>query len=96
MVSSMFVMAFLMGASPIQSDSISFKRGIKPIFNNNCIKCHYKNSSLPNILEYKVAKELTSELREAMTSLKMPHKSNTLTASERDKVIMWIDQGAKE
>lgn len=76
-------------------DYISFKADIRPVFKNRCIQCHSARSSLPNIIEYDVAKSLKYEIKEKVSTRKMPYFGQ-MTESERELIINWVNQGAKE
>lgn len=74
---------------------ISYTTQVKPILINNCTSsnCHDGNS-LPSLSEYIVAKDASSQIRDAVFRGIMP-KNAVLSSSEKSSIICWIDNGSK-
>ena len=79
----------------VSQDLTSFKRDIQPILESRCTRCHNPKSGLPQITQYPVAYENRYKIRNKVKTRQMPYFGR-MTESERDLIIMWVDQGAKE
>jgi len=88
----LIVMLLLMPLASQADTLISFKRDIKPIFSKRCVNCHTGSNALPNILDKDVAVSLRYEIKNKVLSKKMPLYGQ-MTASEREMVVNWVNQG---
>lgn len=82
-------------ASLVFDSGITYRGDARPIFRKKCAACHNGNNALPNLLVYETAYSLRQEIKERVQTNEMPHIGR-LSASEKDRIILWIDSGAKE
>jgi uncharacterized membrane protein len=74
---------------------ITFTQHIRPIFASKCAKCHNATTSLGNWLDYDEAFEKRQVIRNRVLSRSMPHFTNSsMTESQRDLIVDWVDTGA--
>lgn len=79
----------------VKNDVVSFKRDVRPVVKNRCMQCHNAKSNLPDITDYDVAAGLGPEIKKKMLTREMPYFGG-MTESERDLIILWVDQGVNE
>lgn len=78
-------------------EEVSFVKDVKPIVQSRCATCHYDGGKLLNLLQYSVAKENGSKIRDNMISGKMPLRNLTgISDMERYVLRRWVDKGMKE
>src|SRR5271167_3408906 len=87
---------------------VTYSRDVAPIFFQRCTACHHPNDIAPmSLMDYKSARPWAQAIRQAVLLKKMPpwfadrsigHFANdpSLTDSERQSIVDWVDQGAKE
>ena len=90
------------------SAEITYSRDIAPILYQHCTACHHPNDIAPmSLMDYKSARPWAQAIRQAVLLKKMPpwfadrsigHFANdpTLTDAERQAIVAWVEQGAKE
>lgn len=79
----------------VKETKITFTNDVFPINSSRCVQCHNKNSVLPDVTDYETAYDLRNEIKYKLETKKMPYFGK-MTASERDTVLKWIEQGAKK
>ncbi len=74
---------------------ISYSSKVKSIFVNNCTAsgCH-DGVDLSSLSDYLVARDASQQIRTAVKNGVMPRNSS-LSASDKDAIICWIDNGSK-
>ncbi|HLJ46383.1 MAG TPA: hypothetical protein VKU01_10265 [Bryobacteraceae bacterium] len=87
---------------------VTFNKEILPIFQNRCQECHRPGEVAPMpLISYKDARPWAKSIRQAVLTKKMPpwfadptvgHFLNdrSLSQSEIDAIVAWVDGGAKE
>jgi hypothetical protein len=90
------------------SAEITYSRDIAPILYQHCTACHHPNDIAPmSLMDYKSARPWAQAIRQAILLKKMPpwfadrsigHFANdpTLSEAERQSIVAWVEQGAKE
>jgi mono/diheme cytochrome c family protein len=88
--------------------TVTFSKDIAPIFNKNCAECHRPGESAPfSTLSYKDVRPWAKSIKEKVVNRVMPpwhadphfgeFKNNpSLTQSEIDTIVAWVDGGAVE
>jgi mono/diheme cytochrome c family protein len=88
--------------------NVTFNRDVAPIFNANCADCHRPGEAAPfSTLTYKDARPWAKSIREKVANRTMPPwhadphvgkwaNDRSLSQSEIDTIVAWVDQGAKE
>lgn len=79
------------------SDSLTYTKDTKPIFEQRCSQCH--NSTWPdkNWMDYETAKKNKNAIKIKVKDQLMPPGNMTnMTTQERDIMIKWVDQGANK
>jgi len=88
--------------------NVTFSKDIAPIFFKNCAECHRPGESAPfSTLSYKDLRPWVKSIREKVANRTMPpwhadshfgeFKNNrTLSQSEIDQILAWVDGGAVE
>jgi uncharacterized membrane protein len=76
----------------------SFSADVNPIIQSSCAtgsNCHAagSNSGPGELITYSEIKSASAEIRAAVSSGVMP-KTGSLTASEKNAIICWIDNGS--
>jgi len=107
--SSFYIAAVLLSLSARGvSAEVTYSRDIAPILYRHCTACHHPNDLAPmSLLDYKSARPWAQAIRQAVLLKKMPpwfadpsigHFANdpTLSEVERQAIIAWVEQGAKE
>lgn len=95
--------SYVVEASVIGTDTVSFGRAIQPIFDAKCISCH-GGATAPDLRADNSHKAITngnyatlpaeaSALYKAIVD--NSHTSYTVKA-EKDSILTWISQGAKD
>ena len=76
------------------STNITYTNTVKAIFNNRCSRCH---DYMPdrNWQVYSIAYKNRQDIKIQMVTKAMP-QGDTMPQSERDDIIRWVDEGAKE
>ena len=77
------------------NQQISYQNTVRPIFIAHCTAggCH-DGGDLPSLGDYLVAHDAAQQIRSAVISGVMP-KNGTLSNSDKQSIICWIDAGAK-
>jgi hypothetical protein len=95
-------------AAPPAPTPVTFNKEVLPILQKRCQDCHRPGESAPmSLLDYKDARPWAKSIRAAVATKKMPpwfadpsvgHFLNdrSLTQSEIDTIISWVDAGAPE
>ncbi len=88
--------------------NITFNKDVASIFYKSCTECHRPGEIAPfSLLSYKDARPWAKSIREKVVSREMPpwhadpnhgewHNDRRLTRQEIDKIVAWIDGGARE
>ncbi|HUK88882.1 MAG TPA: DUF3471 domain-containing protein [Blastocatellia bacterium] len=88
--------------------SVTFTRDVAPIFYKNCAECHKPNDIAPmSLIAYKDARPWAQSIREMVATRQMPpwhadphygqfKNDRTLSQSDVDTIVAWVDQGAAE
>ena len=88
--------------------AVTFNKQVLPILEKRCQDCHRPGEAAPmSLLTYKDARPWAKAIRQAVVTKKMPpwfadpkygHFSNdrSLSQSEIDSLVAWVDGGAKE
>lgn len=74
------------------NSDISFTSKVKPIIDNNCIRCHGGNQ-LPDLRSYTRIKNNTERIKEQVVNRTMP-QGGSLTSAEIELIRCWIENGA--
>jgi hypothetical protein len=87
---------------------VTFNRDVAPIFFKNCAECHRANDIAPmSLMSYKESRPWARSIKEKVISREMPPWSpdpkygeftndHRLSQADIDKIVAWVDQGAKE
>jgi hypothetical protein len=87
---------------------VTFNRDVAPIFYKNCAECHRANDIAPmSLMSYKESRPWARSIKEKVISREMPPWSpdpkygeftndHRLSQADIDKIVAWVDQGAKE
>jgi hypothetical protein len=87
---------------------VTFNRDVAPIFYKNCAECHRANDIAPmSLMSYKESRPWARSIKERVISREMPPWSpdpkygeftndHRLSQADIDKIVAWVDQGAKE
>ena len=90
------------------NETVTFAKDIAPIFFKNCVSCHRAGEAAPmSLLSYKDARPWAKSIREKVADRTMPPwhadpqhgdfvNDRRLTQQEIDKILAWVDGGAKE
>jgi len=83
-----------------------FHRDVMPIFERQCVQCHRTGEAAPMRLDtYRAARPWAKAIREAVLKKRMPPwfavegkfaNDPSLTKTEIDTIVSWVDQGARE
>jgi hypothetical protein len=88
--------------------AVTFNKDVLPILQKNCQSCHRPGEVAPmSLLSYQEARPWAKAIKNAVVTRKMPpwfadpnyrHFSNdrTLSASDIDTLVAWVDNGAAE
>ncbi len=86
----------------------TFSRDVAPILFRKCTGCHHPNDVAPmSFLEYKSVRPWAKSIKEAVLLKRMPpwfadphagtfSNDPSLTDSEKETIVRWVDEGAKE
>jgi len=82
------------------SESISFSKDIFPLIEKACSdKACHGDAQVPKLTEYKKIRKFSQRIKFRITFEKAPmppiNAEESLNKEEIDKIISWIDQGAK-
>lgn len=84
----------LLFATNVFASDLTYTKDIKPIFKNRCSMCHdYMGDK--NWQVYSNAYEKRLLIKQKVASKEMP-QGRDMPQEERDKIVKWVDQGAKE
>src|SRR5499433_842651 len=96
-------------SGPVTSPkNVTFSKDVAPIFYKNCAECHRPGESAPfSVLSYKDVRPWAKSIREKVVSREMPpwhadphfgefQNNRTLSQSDIDKILAWVDGGAAE
>ena len=87
---------------------MTYSRDVAPILYRKCTGCHHPNDIAPmSFLNYKAVRPWAKSIKEAVLLKRMPpwfadphsgpfSNDPTLTDAEKQTLVQWIDQGAKE
>src|SRR5580704_4840148 len=87
---------------------VTFHKNVEPILQNRCQGCHRPGEAAPmSLLTYQQTRPWAKAIRTAVLIGKMPPwqadphygkfvNDPSLTASEKETIVAWIDGGAKE
>jgi mono/diheme cytochrome c family protein len=87
---------------------VTFNKDVAPIFFKNCAECHRPGEAAPfTTLSYKDVRPWAKSIREKVVKREMPpwhadphvgqwSNDRRLSQSDIDKIVAWVDQGAKE
>ena len=73
---------------------ISYKKDIRPIFQQRCIQCH--SSGPLNWMEYNNAFKYKDQIKRRVWDYRSMPPGGFITEEEREKIRDWVNQGAKE
>jgi hypothetical protein len=106
---TLYLMSFHAGSAHSRvEDSVTFSRDVAPILNNHCVTCHRPGNIAPmSLVTYKDVQPWARWIREKVVSRQMPPwhadprygefaNARTLSQQDIDKIVAWVDQGAKE
>jgi len=71
---------------------VSFSSQIKPIVDNNCIRCHGGSTS-PDLRTFQGVSSNAARVRAQVVSRRMP-RGGSLTNEQIELIACWIDNGA--
>jgi hypothetical protein len=86
----------------------TFSRDVAPILYQRCTACHHPDDIAPmSFLDYQSVRPWAKSIKEAVLLKRMPpwfadshtgtfSNDPTLTEAERQTIVQWVDQGAKE
>jgi hypothetical protein len=89
-------------------DEVSYSKDVAPILAENCARCHREGGIAPFAMNsYNVIQGFAPMIREVVLTKRMPpgqidphvgdfEETYTLTAQEQQKLIHWIEAGAKK
>ena len=72
---------------------ITFSQNIKPIIDAACIDCHGIGGNFPNLTSYSAISSNANSVKAEVVSRRMP-KGISLTQSEIDAIVCWVESGA--
>lgn len=77
------------------TSSVSFDAQVKNIIQVNCVKsgCHDGGSTLPNFSSLSIIQANAARIKTNVLNGSMP-KDGTLTQTQKDLIVCWIDDGA--
>src|SRR6266545_8010148 len=90
------------------SKQVTFNKDVAPIFFKNCAECHRAGEAAPfSVMSYKDVRPWAKSIREKVANRSMPPwhadpqhgefiNDRRLTQQEIDKILAWVDGGAKE
>src|SRR5262245_247294 len=90
------------------ANTVTFTKDVAPIFFKNCAECHRPGESAPfSVLSYKDVRPWAKSIREKVLNREMPPwhadphvgqwaNNRSLTQSQIDTIVAWVDEGAKE
>jgi len=106
---SFYIAAVLLSLSALNAlAQVTYSRDVAPILYQHCTGCHHPKDIAPmSLMDYKSARPWAQAIRQAVVLKKMPpwfadrsirHFANdpSLGDAERQLIIAWVDQGAKE
>lgn len=73
--------------------TISFKDNVKPIIDNNCVRCH-NGSQFPDLRSYRGIRANASAISSNVASRSMPI-GGRLTQQQINSIVSWVNQGAQ-
>ncbi|HEY6334204.1 MAG TPA: DUF3471 domain-containing protein [Blastocatellia bacterium] len=88
--------------------AVTFNKDVAPIFYKNCDECHKPHDIAPmSLITYKDARPWAQSIREMVATREMPpwhadphygqfKDDRSLSQSDIDTIVAWVDQGAKE
>ena len=88
------ILSLLYALNPYFDITPTYKEDAKPIFSKRCSSCHDSLGDM-NWQKYENAYKWRYQIREKMITKDMP-KGKDMPQEERDKLIRWVDGGAKE
>jgi len=98
--------AFAANAATAESAKLSFTKDVAPILHSNCAQCHRAGQMAPmSLLTYEEVRPWVKAIRDNVSARKMPPwhatasaglfvNDRSLTKTEFDTLLAWIDQGA--
>lgn len=82
---------------PVFESSVTYTKDAKPIFEKRCSSCHNANWSDKNWMDYQTAAQNKDKIKLRVENQTMPPGNTTgMTKEEREKLIRWVDGGAKK
>ena len=106
---SFYIAAVLLSLSAFETSAeVNYSRDVAPILYQHCTACHHPNDTAPmSLMDYKSARPWAQAIRQAVLLKKMPPwfadrsigqfaNDPTLTDSERQSIVAWVDEGATE
>jgi hypothetical protein len=100
------VLIVIVVAAPARAQQATFYRDVLPILQDHCQECHRAGQMAPMAFStYQETRPWAKAIREAVATRKMPPwfadpccgkfaNDRTLSASERDILVRWVDSGA--
>jgi hypothetical protein len=100
------VLIVIVVAAPARAQQATFYRDVLPILQDHCQECHRAGQMAPmGFSTYQETRPWAKAIREAVATRKMPPwfadpccgkfaNDRTLSASERDILVRWVDSGA--
>jgi hypothetical protein len=94
--------------SPAATSSVTFSKDVLPILQSRCQECHRPGEVAPmSLLTYQETRPWAKSIRQAVVTKKMPPwfadphygkfaNDRSLTQSEIDTLVAWVDAGAPE
>jgi mono/diheme cytochrome c family protein len=76
-------------------ETITFTKDVQSIHKSHCLRCHGTSGALPDVTDYETAFELRYDIKKKVQTRQMPYFGD-MKESERDIIIKWINEGAKE
>lgn len=101
------IAASILAAEPGKTKGVSFTEDVAPIFLKRCVNCHRPGEVAPmSLLTYEDARPWAKSIRNAVANRDMPpwdadpkygtfSNDISLSQSEIDTVVQWVDQGAR-
>jgi hypothetical protein len=99
---------FFYAAASAAETGPTFTHDVAPILYGKCTACHHPDDIAPmSFLDYKSVRPWAKSMREAVLLKRMPpwfadphsgpfSNDPTLTETEKQTIVQWVDQGAKE
>lgn len=88
------ILSFILPFTLTAHADLTYSKDIKPIFKNRCSECHDYLAD-KNWQKYEDAFKHKDTIKQKMLDKSMP-MGRDMPQNERDQIVQWVDQGAKE